>query len=75
MVFKGELAVKLHTKDVEFETRSDRNPRQNQVTMGRVHSPGSLTTKASGKRVYSILATGVCSVYWGVYSILMYTVY
>ena len=33
MVFEGELAVKLHVKDVEVGTSSDRNPRQGQVTM------------------------------------------
>ena len=41
MVFEGELAVKLHAKNVEVGTSSDRNPRQDQVTMGRTHSPGS----------------------------------
>ena len=41
MVFKGELAVKLHAKYVEVGTRSYRNPGQNHVTMGMVHCPGS----------------------------------
>ena len=41
MVFKGELAVKLQAKDVEVGTNSDRNPRQDQVTMARAHSLGS----------------------------------
>ena len=41
MVFEGELAVKLHAKDVEVVTSSDRNPRPDKVTIGRVHSPGS----------------------------------
>ena len=41
MDFESELAVKLHAKDVEVGTSSDNNPRQDQVTMGRVHSPGS----------------------------------
>ena len=41
MVFEGELAVKLHAKVVEVETSSDRNPRQDQVTMGMANSPGS----------------------------------
>ena len=38
MVFKGALAVKLHAKDVYVGTSSDR--KQDQVTMGMVHSPG-----------------------------------
>ena len=38
MVFEGELAVKLHAKDDEDGTSSDRNPRQDLVTMRRVHS-------------------------------------
>ena len=41
MVFEGELAVKLRVKDAEAGTSSDRNPRQDQVTMGMAHSPGS----------------------------------
>ena len=41
MVFEGELAVKLHAKGVEDGTCSNRNPRQDQVTMGKAHSPGS----------------------------------
>ena len=41
MVFEGELAVKLHAKDVEVGTSLDRNPRQDQVAMGRAHGPGS----------------------------------
>ena len=36
-----ELAVKLHAMDVEVGTSAIGNPRQDQVTMGRVHSPGS----------------------------------
>ena len=40
MIFEGELAVKLRAKDVEVVTSSDRNPRQDQVTIGRAHSPG-----------------------------------
>ena len=35
MDFEGELADILHTKDVEVGTSSDRNPRQDQVSMGR----------------------------------------
>ena len=41
MVVECELAVKLDAKDVEVGTSSDRNPRQYQVTIGRVLSPGS----------------------------------
>ena len=41
MVFEGKHAVKLQAKDVEVRTSSDRNPRQDQVTMGRACSPGS----------------------------------
>ena len=47
MVFEGELAVKLHAKDVEVGTSLDINPRQDHVTMRRAHGPGStITTKA-----------------------------
>ena len=45
MIFKGELAVKLHAKHVKVGTSSDRNSRQNQVTVGRVHSPESTNDK------------------------------
>ena len=41
MVFEGELSVKLHATDVEVLTSINGNPRQDQVTMGRVHSPRS----------------------------------
>ena len=41
MVFEGEPPVKLHTKNVEVGTSANGNPRQDQVTMGRVHSRGS----------------------------------
>ena len=41
MIFEAKLAVKLHAKDVEVGTSSDRNLRQDQVTMVRAHSPGS----------------------------------
>ena len=40
MVFEGEGAVKLHAKNVMVG-----NHRQDQVTMGRVHSPGSTNHK------------------------------
>ena len=40
MVFEGELSVKLHAKEVEFGTSSDRNPGQDQVTMGRARNLG-----------------------------------
>ena len=41
IVFEGELAVKLHAKDVEVGTGSDRNPIQDKVITGSVQSPGS----------------------------------
>ena len=41
MVFECELAVKPHANDMEVGTNSDRNPRQDQVTMERVRSPES----------------------------------
>ena len=41
MVFKFEPAVKLHAKNVKVGTGANGNPRQDQVTMGRVDSPGS----------------------------------
>ena len=41
MVFEGELDVKLHSKDVEVGTSSDRNPREDRVTTGWAHSPAS----------------------------------
>ena len=46
MVFESELAVKLHAKDVEVGTSSDRNPKQDQITMGRADSPGSTNHKS-----------------------------
>ena len=44
MVFEGEPAVKLYAKNVKVETSANENPRQDQVTMGRVLD--LLTTKA-----------------------------
>ena len=41
MVYKGEPSVKLYAKNVKVRTRSNGNPRQDQVTMERVDSPGS----------------------------------
>ena len=41
MVFECEFAVKLHANDVEVWTSANGNPRQDEVTIGRVHSPGS----------------------------------
>ena len=41
MVFEGELSFKFHAKDVKIGTSSDRNPGQDQVTIGRAHRPGS----------------------------------
>ena len=46
MVFKGELAVKLQAKDVKVGTGLIRNTRQDQVTMGRVRSPGFTNDKS-----------------------------
>ena len=38
--FEGELAVKLHTKDVEVGARANRNPIEDKNHyMVRVHSP------------------------------------
>ena len=50
-----KLTVKLHAKDVDDGTSSDKNPGQDQVTMGRVHSPGSTTTKALVLLGFSIM--------------------
>ena len=41
MVFESESVVKLHAMDVEVGTSANGNHRQDQVTMGRGHSPGS----------------------------------
>ena len=41
MLIEGEPAVKLHTKNVEVGTSTNGNPRQDKVTLGKVHSPGS----------------------------------
>ena len=41
MVFEGEPAVKHIAKNIEVGTSANSNPRQDQVSMGRVHSPGS----------------------------------
>ena len=38
---EGDPAVKLHIKNIEVGTSANGNPRQDQVTLGRVHSPGS----------------------------------
>ena len=40
MVF-DENAVKLHANNVEIGTSANGNHKQDQVTMGRVHGPGS----------------------------------
>ena len=45
MVFVGELAVKLHTKNVDVGTSLDRNPRQDQVTIGNAQSHGATNDK------------------------------
>ena len=41
IVFEGEPAVKIHAENIGDGTGANGNPRQDQVTMGRVHSPGS----------------------------------
>ena len=41
MVFEVELAAKFHAKYLEVGTSTERNPRDDQVTMLRAHSPGS----------------------------------
>ena len=41
MVFKGKPAVKLYAKNINVWTIANGHPRQNQVSMGRVDSPGS----------------------------------
>ena len=41
MVFESKLAVKPHAKNIEVGTSANGNPREDQVCMGRVHSPGS----------------------------------
>ena len=41
MVFEGEPTVKFNTKKIEVGTSANENCRQDQVIIGRVHSPGS----------------------------------
>ena len=41
IVFKGDPAVKLLAKNVKVGTSANVNPRQDQVTMGKVDSHGS----------------------------------
>ena len=48
IVFEGELALELCAKDAEVGTSSDRNPRQDQVTMRRAHNPGATNNKSLG---------------------------
>ena len=55
MVFEGEPAVKLHDKNIEVGTSANENPRQDQVTMGRVHSPDLLTTIVLVLFLFSIM--------------------
>ena len=40
------LAIKLYAKDAKVGSSANENPRQDQVSKGRVHSPGSAPTKA-----------------------------
>ena len=44
--FEGEPAVKLQAKNIEVGTRANGNPRQDKVTIGRVHRLDLLTIKA-----------------------------
>ena len=46
MVFEGDLAVKLFAMDVEVRTSADIYPKQDKVTIGRVHSPLSTNDKS-----------------------------
>ena len=46
MVLEGELVVKVHAKNVEVGTSSDRNHREEQVTMGMAYSPLSTYNKS-----------------------------
>ena len=46
MVFEDEPAVKLYAKNVEVGTSANGNHRQDQVTMGRVHSPESINQQS-----------------------------
>ena len=39
MVFEGEHAVEFHVQSIQVGTSANGNPRQDQVTMGRVHCP------------------------------------
>ena len=55
MVFECELAVKLPAKDVDVGTSSDRNPRQDQVTMGPFTVLDLLATEALGLLRISIM--------------------
>ena len=56
MVFEGELAVKLHAKDVKVGTSSDRNPQARLGHHGWTHGHGStMTTKALVLLGFSIM--------------------
>ena len=46
MVFEGGPTVKLYAKNVKVGTSSNGNPRQDQVTIGRVDSPASTNHKS-----------------------------
>ena len=46
MVFEGKPVVKLQAKNVKVGTSSNGNPRQDQVTMGKVDSPASAKRKS-----------------------------
>ena len=41
MVFEGEPAAKLHAKNIEIGSSANGNSTQDQVTMERIHTPGS----------------------------------
>ena len=53
--FEGEPAVILHAKNTEVGGSANENPRQDKVTMGRVHSPGSTNHQSLSLLVFSIM--------------------
>ena len=55
MVFEGEPAVKRHNKNVKVGTNTNGNPRQDQVAIGRVDTPGSTDHKALVLLGFSIM--------------------
>ena len=55
MVFEGDPAFKLHVKNVEVGTSANGNPRQDQLTIGRVTVLDLLTTKTLVLLGFSIM--------------------